>query len=267
MIKIGVITNDETQIFQREVTGGIRDYIALHGYEMVVANTGHALADLQSVRLDFDALAGILVIANALNDAALRTLYARHKPLSLVSHRIADSPIPAVLPDNRGGIKQLVDYLITARQRRHIVYIQGDLSQIDGRERWRTFQQEMLRHHLPMDESMILRGDFIRSTAVQSTREFLAKGIAFDALAGADFIMAIAAMEVLIEHGFNIPDDVCVVGFGDGPEAATAGLTTVGVDVERIGVHAAKQVIGQIQGMTMQGSTLLATNIIQRASC
>jgi LacI family transcriptional regulator len=265
-MKIGIITNDETQLFQREVVSGIRGYTASRGYETVVANTGDAESGLDAVSLNLDELAGVLVIANALNTRAVHTLYDRRKPMSLVSHQVPDSPIPAVLPDNAGGIKQLVDYLILLRGRRRIAFIQGDLSQIDGIERWHTFQRELMRHHLPLDETLILRGDFIRDRAARSTEDLLASGVPLDAIAAADYVMAIAAMEVLAAHGRRVPEDVAVAGYGDGPGAAEARLTTVGVDVERIGVHAAKQVIGQIEGMAIQGITLLATNIIQRES-
>jgi DNA-binding LacI/PurR family transcriptional regulator len=57
------------------------------------------------------------------------------------------------------------------------------------------------------------------------------------------------------------------VGFGDGPEAADARLTTVGVDVEQIGKRAARQLIGQIEGLQIRGVTLLNTMIVERDSC
>ena len=40
-----------------------------------------------------------------------------------------------------------------------------------------------------------------------------------------------------------------------------------GVDVEMIGVHAAKQLLGQIEGLFICGVTLIATSIIKRDSC
>ena len=79
--------------------------------------------------------------------------------------------------------------------------------------------------------------------------------------------MAIAAMQTLLDAGIKIPEEVCVVGFGDGPEAAAAGLTTVGVDIEKLGICAARQLIGQIHDLRIRGVTLLNTSIVPRKTC
>jgi DNA-binding LacI/PurR family transcriptional regulator len=59
---------------------------------------------------------------------------------------------------------------------------------------------------------------------------------------------------------------VAVVGFGDGPEAAQAGLTTVAADITELGRRAARQLIGQIEGLRIRGLTLLSTELIERES-
>lgn len=256
---IGVITNDATNIFQRQVIAGIRTIADQRGYAVTIESHTHP-----NSTLNHDAVAGILVIANVLPDADLRDLYASGKPLSLVSHRVRYTPIPAVIPDNTGGICALVDYLV-ARGKRKIAFIQGDMNQNDGIERTNAFRRQLMRHNIPIDERLFLRGDFEPSIARQSMRTFLSKEIAFDAVAGADFLLAITARDVLLEAGRA--DGVCVVGFGDGIEAAQANLTTVGVDVEQLGIRATRQLIGQIEGLKMCGITILSTAIVERESC
>lgn len=264
---IGIITNDQTAVFQSQVISGIWWMLEKRSYEIAVANTVQANADLSAVSLDLRKLDGVMVIANALNDDALRKLYEMGKPIALVSHQLPNSPIPAVIPDNVGGIITLVRHLARTQQRTRIAFVQGDLSQIDGKERTRTFQQELMRHNLDYDERLMLRGDFDRAVAADSIRALIDSGVPFDAVAAADYLMAIAAIEVLTKRKIDIPDPVCVIGFGDGPEANKAGLTTVGVDVFDIGVRAAKQLIGQLDGLRIEGVTLLATTIIERVSC
>lgn len=267
MKKIGVITNDETPVFQSKVIHGIRWFLSLRDYEIVVAQTGHPNADLSAVKLDMKAMDGFLVIANALTDDALRALYEQGEPLSLVSHQLPNSPIPAVIPDNMGGIVKLVDYLVNVQRCKSIAFIQGDLSQTDGIERTRTFQQELMRYGIEPHEELMLKGDFDRYTAAQSVRQLLDSQKFFQAIAAADYLMAIAAMDVLKERGIKVPEQAGVVGFGDAPEAHEAGLTTVGVDVEMLGVRAARQLLGQLDGLRIEGVTLMATEIVERASC
>lgn len=261
---IGIITNDETNIFQRQVIAGIRAIAEPKGYKVVVDSIAQDPANRKPISLDMKALAGVLVIANVLPNEALRDLYHSGKPLSLVSHRVRYTPIPAVIPDNTGGITELVNYLVTNRGKKRIVFIQGDMNQNDGVERTTAFRRQLMRHNIPIDERLFLRGDFTPAIAQASMREFLAQNIPFDAVAGADFLMAIAAMRVLDEADKK---HIAVVGFGDGVEATHAGLTTVGVDVEQIGSRAARQLIGQIEGLRISGVTLLSTTIVERQSC
>jgi len=55
-----------------------------------------------------------------------------------------------------------------------------------------------------------------------------------------------------------------VVGFGDGAEAQAAGLTTVAADVIELGRRAARQIIGQLNGLKIAGQTIFSTQLIVR---
>lgn len=261
---IGIITNDATNVFQRQVITGIQRVTQQKGYQVTIDSIAPEGSETRPISLDMNALSGVLVIANVLSDAMLRDLYQSKKPLSLVSHRVPNTPIPSVIPDNAGGINALVDYLVKQRGKRRIAFIQGDMTQNDGIERTTAFKKQLMRHNIDIDEALFLRGDFVPSIAQESMQAFLNQDIPFDAVAGADFLMAIEALHILRQ---NAQDHICVVGFGDGPEANQAGLTTVGVDVEEIGMRAARQLIGQIEGLPIRGVTLLSTNIVERESC
>jgi DNA-binding LacI/PurR family transcriptional regulator len=63
-----------------------------------------------------------------------------------------------------------------------------------------------------------------------------------------------------------VPDEVQVAGFGDGVEAAEAGLTTVAADVVEQGRRGVRQLIGQMEGLRMRGVTVLNTSIVARAT-
>ena len=105
---IGVITNDADNVFQREVISGIRNFAGEHGYSITVDSIAPPGSPPQPISLDLSALAGVLVVSNVLSDDTLREIYATGTPLSLVSHQVVDTPIPAVIPDNVAGITQLV---------------------------------------------------------------------------------------------------------------------------------------------------------------
>ena len=265
--QIGIITNIQTPVFQRDVIAGAAEYIQKQGYTLLVDATEERSHNGRVTTLPLNEIDGLLVIANVLNDASLQTLYDTGKPITLVSHRVEKIPIPAIIQNNIDGISQLVDYLIDRCGRRELVFIMGNMNQHDGSERERIFHQSMMRHDLLVPATHMLRGDFEVDIAAASLTEFIEQGHSFDAVVAADFLMGVAALDVLAQVAVAVPDDVCVVGFGDGPEAEAAGLTTVGADVIEMGRRAARQLLAQIKGERFAGITWLNTELIERSSC
>lgn len=263
---ISVFTNYASAVFQRDVIAGAREVFDSFGYPVTVLEITTTPTHLSDVGLDERRIAGGLVITGVLPDAVLIDLHERDVPLSLVSHQIPGSHIPCVMPNNRQGIAMLMEHLVVANGRTKPVFIAGYDTQNDGIQRYTAFQQEAMRYNLHVPPEHILRGDFTPEVAAESMRQFLASDPDFDSVVAADYLMAEAAMSVIRASGRNIPSDVAVVGFGDAPEAAQAGLTTVAADVTELGRRAARQLIGQIEGLRIRGLTLLSTELIERAS-
>jgi len=261
---IGVITNDRYGDFQGTVIKGLKNVFEAHSYALVIDPIAENSAEPRPISLNIARLSGLIVIANVVPDEFLRQIHVTGKPMELVSQQVPDVHIPAVMVDNQEGFGRIFDFLVDACHCQRIAYIQGDLNQVDGRQRTTAFIESLQRHDLEITPPYLLRGDFETNIASQSLRAFLAQRLPFDAVAAADYRMAAKAIHTLREAGYVIPNAIRVVGFGDGPDAAQAGLTTVGVDIERLGERAAYQLIGQMDGMEILGTTLLSTAILRR---
>ena len=107
----------------------------------------------------------------------------------------------------------------------------------------------------------------MRWSRPNSVRRLLDGGRDFDAIVSADYVMGIAAVDTLRQYGMHVPDDVCVVGFGDAPEADAAGLTTVAADIVEQGRRAARQLISQHHGTRITGVTVLSVQLLVRQTC
>lgn len=258
---IEIFANFPTAVFQRDVIAGAREVIDASGFQSAVIEVPVPPARLSDLLAGREPLAGALVVTGVLPDAILHEL---DLPLSLVSHQIPGGHIPGVMPNNRQGIAMLMEHLVVAGGCRLPVFIGGILSQTDGIQRYNAFQQEVMRYNLRVPPEYALQGEFSPQIAAASMRDFLASGADFDAVVASDYLMAEAAMREIRASGRRIPDDVAVVGFGDGPEAAQAGLTTVAADVTELGRRGARQLIGQINGLRIRGLTLLSTELIAR---
>lgn len=260
--RLGLITNNPTEVFQTNVIEGVKSAAAARGYAVeVFTNPQRSMPDY-----DLRGIAGLLVIANPVPDAFLRDMYEHGMPISLVSHRVEDLPIPAVAPNNTQGIAILVEHLVVHCQRRNIVFIQGDMEQNDGIQRDAAFQQEVMRYNLRMPPEFILRGDFIPSRAASALAALLDQTREFDGIVASDYLMALSAIDALKARGLRVPEDVAVVGFGSGPEADEAGLTNVAADVQELGRRAARQLVGQVEGLRIRGLTLLSAELVERST-
>ncbi len=265
MGQIGVITNDKRQVFQRTVIAGAQEIASTKGYGVLVDSLAEDPNHPKPLSLPLAQIDGFLVLANALESAELEQLQQTGKPITLVSHY--ELNIPAVIPNNTEGIRQLADYLVNVCQCRRFVFIQGHMGQLDGVERDKVFGEALVRHDIPIENVWRLRGDFDAGVAAAVLRNFLQENVQFDAVVAADYLMASVAIDILREAGIYVPDEVCVAGFGDGPEAEAAGLTTVAADVMELGRRAARQLFAQLDGLAIQGVTWLTTEIIERETC
>lgn len=262
---LGLFTNDASGVFQNSVIAGAQEVAAGAGLRFEVYEVEAPPRDPGAVLGLAGGVAGSLVIANVLGDLALKSMARAGHPVTLVSHRAADLGVPSVLHDNRQGIRQLVEHLVAAGRSR-FVYVSGNPDQLDGRERERFFREELMRHSLLVPPERFLTGDFKPDVAAASMRDFLTRDRDFDAVVSADYLMAIDVMGVLRGAGIDVPADVSVVAFGDGPEAAAAQLTAIGADVVELGRRSARQLIAQVEGERFLGYTLIRTRLTLRGS-
>ena len=263
--QIGILTNDPTPVFQRNVIAGVREVADARDYEIVI-ETDFRNAEAAN-RFPFDPfhVQGVLVIANAASNRFLQEMHNTGVPITLVSHQVPGSSIPAVFSNNAQGIAALVTHLVKRCGRRRLVYVGGIADQIDAIQREMAFADEVMRHNLK--ETHFLEGAFSAQVAVESLRRWRESGTPFDAVLAADYLMAIAIVEDLRASRIAVPEQVAVVGFGNGTEAEDIGLTTVSADITELGQHAARQLIRQIEGLRIRGTTTLSVELVVRETC
>jgi DNA-binding LacI/PurR family transcriptional regulator len=145
------------------------------------------------------------------------------------------------------------------------------MSQEDSSRRETGYRCALQTNGIPLDESLLLNGDFERNVAYKVMDEFLRREeqSAFDAVFTGDDDAAIGVLKSLHEHAIRVPEDVAVIGFDDLGFASFLNppLTTVRAPTERVGQIAAEQLFGLLEDQPANGVTILPTEIIYRRSC
>jgi len=167
------------------------------------------------------------------------------------------------------GAKNAIEYLIHLGHR-DIGIIKGRLTTYSGRERFRAYQDTLKKHHIPVNESFVLKGEFIKKIAYAQVEKMVESGDLPTALFCCNDDMALAAMEVFEAKGIKVPQDISIIGFDDIPIASQLipGLTTVKVPVYNMARKAVESVIRLYEkGTCSEKECRFNTELIVRDTC
>ncbi len=160
---------------------------------------------------------------------------------------------------------------INVHGKRRILFLRGPIHQEDSIKRELGYASALQANGIPLDENLILNGDFERDVAYAVMNEFLGrdKQVTFDAVFTGDDDAAIGVLKSLHEHWIRIPEDVVVVGFDDLGFAPFLNppLTTVRAPTEKVGQLATECLFGLLEDQPRNEVLILPTHIIFRRSC
>ncbi len=195
--------------------------------------------------------AGLLDFSKRLGDMPACTVGVRAQGLVTVN------------PDNERGMERIVCHLIEAHAAKRIALVRGPRHNDEAEARERAFRAAHNRHQLPIDERLIVEGDFTFESggaAVTELSAVLGSSLSnLDAIVASNDRMAIGAMLALHERGLSVPGDLAVTGFDDIAEAELTHppLSTVRQAMPRLGREAMRLVLEQIQHAAKGASQVL----------
>jgi hypothetical protein len=180
---------------------------------------------------------------------------------------------PSVLIDNQSGMRRMIEHLILVHNRRKIAFIRGPESNPEAEVRYQAYRDVLEAFKIPFDARLVAPGDFRREAGGGAIRLFFdERGLSssdFNAIAAADDLMALAAMEELRMRGLRVPSDVAVVGFDDVEEARFAfpPLSTIRQPLAEQGKAAVRIVLERLRSAAGGEPAVLDTVCRFRRSC
>lgn len=269
---IGLLLNNLHNDFFVPLLNGVEAVVRKKGYNLIVAtyhanSRNHMQPPIGPHNTD-----GLLVFSDGLMDEDLVSLNASGFPMVLV-HRTppAHLPIPSVTVENIEITKKLVEHLIRVHGKRRIVFLRGPIDQEDSIRREAGYRSALQANGIPIDENLILNGDFERDIAYEAMNRFLSREdrATFDSIFTGDDDAAIGVLKSLHENGIRIPEDAAVIGFDDLGFAPFLNppLTTVRAPTQTVGQIATERLFGLLENHPSDEVIILPTEIIFRRSC
>ena len=208
-----------------------------------------------------------IVLNDHLLDSEISMLRSRGLPLVFKDRRISQCGVGSILLDN-STTEQEVAYLAHTGHKR-IAYLRGRNNH-DGNERYEAFLRGMAAVQLPVDETLIMEGEFAYRVAyncVYSLYQY-PKPVMPDAILCANDEMAFGCIAALTDMGYSVPRDVSVLGFDDmGAATCSPPLTTVSYSMRDFAHMAIEEAVRLIADPKSIGNCrILPTEMVLRKS-
>jgi LacI family transcriptional regulator len=274
---IAVLVGDNADPYFAEIVRGVEDVANEAGYLTIVCNSDrnpakelHYLRVLQDYRVD-----GVIFAGSALNESGhprqleqvVQSMANRGAAMiTLAQHTLQ---VPSIQPDNFGGARQMSARLIALGHRR-IAFVTGPTNVMTANARLQGYMAALVEAELPIDPTLLLPGNFDRASGEQavSSLTHMEPEQRPTAIFAANDETAIGVLSGLRQHGWQVPTEMSVCGFGDTPMAQVVvpTLTTVHMSLRELGRAGARKLLAQLRREQVPFLEVLPTAVVERES-
>ena len=281
---IGVILCDVSSHYQEQICQTLSTYAREADYNLAyftfyscygteVTRNGRGEANIVYL-IPFEKLDAIILCHDTLgNKPAMEYILESIKkscncPVVTLRHEL-DS-YPSVLVDHGHCIEDLVYHFVDEHHKTKLGFMSGPLEHPDSIRRLDDFKRALANRGIPFDQKMVYEGDFWSKKAKDAANYFMMElDEPPEAIVCANDYMASSLMNVLIEKGFLVPDDIAVSGFDNIWEASITlpPITTVSVPVKDMAQKAIRLIESMWRGEEVEKRNYVKAEVILRNSC
>lgn len=250
---IGVLIPDITNPIFPQIVRGIDEVMSEGDHTIFLSNTDEdpqkqmaIIGSLLDRQVD-----GFVMVSQTLSEDMIRLF--DHGPPCVFINRRPNDEVDYVGPDNEQGISQLLTHL-RGLGHEHIAYVAGPSHSSTSRERLAHFRAMMKTCGLPVDERLILSGNYYLETGTRAAMTFLSVEPRPTAILAANDFVALGIVGHLHKVGLRVPEDISVTGFDDifdfslmeASALAVEGLTTINQPKRHLGRAAGKLLLDRL---------------------
>ncbi len=213
---LGLLVSDITNPFYPQLALGIEDKASEAGWVLIMSNTerdGQRLDSYVDAMLE-RAVDGMIFGSVMVGDEIVPRLVESGYPVVLVNRRHPDVETNMVIVDNVRGAALAAEHLHSLGHRR-VAHIAGPAWATNALDRRSGFLETMRRLGAPVSDDLVVEGDFSLEGGAAAMKQLLESAEPPTAVFATNDLMALGAMEALLEAGLSCPEDVSIVGFDD----------------------------------------------------
>ncbi|QNQ11903.1 LacI family DNA-binding transcriptional regulator [Sphingomonas alpina] len=167
--------------------------------------------------------------------------------------------------DDVAAAREIAEYVIGLGHRT-IAILMGDPAHAASAQRLIGYHQAFDVNGLPRLPELVETGDFSFESGYEATKRLLSRKLRPTAILAQNDDMAVGAMSVARELGFDIPGDLTVVGFDDSEIARMVWprLTTIRQPVVEMAKTAADMLLRDLAGEDPGGMIIHAHHLVER---
>ncbi len=215
---IGVLVPRLDVSFFSSVVHGIESVMNEQGYTILLYQSKESIKQEQKgidtfLRSRVDGIIASISLETE-DNGGFGEIRDRNIPLAFFDRIPVGLDVPSVTNDDYRGGFMATEQLIKAGYRR-IVHINQYRNINIFNERLRGYRDALKAYGLPLDDTLIIKGDFSLAFGQRCVADLLARSVDFDAVFTLEDYTAMGVVQALKEAGKRVPDDVGVVGFAN----------------------------------------------------
>lgn len=195
-------------------------------------------------------------------------------PLARVCLGVECPGLPSLLIDNEMGMYSVVRHLIVEHKHKRLALIGGPDASAEAQARYQGYARALTESGLTVDPRVVVNGDFTPASGARAIATLFdergLKADQFTAIACANDVMALGALDELDRRGIRVPRDLAMVGFDDSEVAryARVPLTTMRQPVAEQVCHAVRVLAAALRGAPACDQPItFQTEFVRRRSC
>jgi LacI family transcriptional regulator len=215
---IGLVLTNLSNPSIQEIAETVQQLSHNADLEVVMATTNgdpererRIIGTLTSRRVD-----GLIMMGSQDSAPVLNSLYASGLAVVELVRLPDEIQTPSVVYDDQAAGRLAAEHLIE-RGHRRIAFLGGPPEARSGRERYAGFMEATRVSGLTVRPEDVFRGDFLSEFGAASMLRFLANDDRPTALVMANHEALFGALQILSQHGLDIPRQLSVVGIEDEP--------------------------------------------------